>query len=655
MSHKAPRKSIAKKKLPLPETPTPEIKTEAPPRKTFLGSRSLLCLSLFLALSCLTVYYNALSNDFVWDDRPLILTDRMIRDLHNVPQAFKRDFFDFTEEEDIKYGYFRPIVTISYMLDYTIWQENPFGFHLTNLILHIACTIFLFFIFIMLGVPRPVAFLGSLIFGVHPIHTESVAWISGRTDVLCCFFLLPALGCYIAYRNHSLPRTQPIMPRLCYFLSLIFYSLSLLSKEMGLVLIPILLVMEWLYFNKPAEAFRQGRIKRITPYLLLTAGYLSWHSMEVSRFSANRLKLDMLNLYPTILTAFKAFLLYVFKLLLPIQLSAYIKLPMLTGTAQAEGFFYFLVFAALCYIFIVAARHKALIGLSGGLFLVSMAPLLNIMRITSPVDMGFTMAERFMYIPSSWFILSMAITLNWGNELILKRYPSYSKLTVLLVAVMIGALGYRTILRNRDWRDDGTLFNAELAAHNESALIHSNLGKFYARQGKYEKALSQLKSALRLSPDTIGVLNNMGQILVDIGRFNEAIPYLKRAIELDPSKHQLHNNYGLAMAGLGHYREALKAYKIAQSIRPTSAQIYNNMGVAFKKLGDFQNALNSYQRAIKYDKYYAAPHKNLAILYMINLKKPGLALQSLHKSLQLDPGQPEAPSMKKLIKKLASP
>ncbi len=645
--------------------PTPtnqQTKTSAKRQNTFLGRRSVLFLSALIAVGCLTVYINGLSNDFVWDDQPLILKDRMIRDLHNIPQAFSRDFFDFTEEEDIKYGYFRPLITVSYMLDYAIWKTNPFGFHLTNLLLHIACSVFVLLIFLKLGVSRTLAFIGGLIFGIHPIHTESVSWISGRTDVLCCFFLLPALGCYIAYRQHQSSKltpdsaqAHPIPAHLYYILSLILYSLSLLSKEMAVVLILMLLVMEWLYFDRSDEVFWRGSLRRITPYLVLTAGYLIWHSTEVSRLNASRLKLDIVGIYPTIVTAFKGFLLYILKLLAPIRLSAYLQLPLLTGSAQVEGLLYLLIFAGLCYVFIIASRHKRLIGLGGGLFLAAMAPLSNIMRITSPQDMGFTMAERFMYIPSVWFILVLVITINWGKKTLLGQYPSMNGLISVLIIVTIGALGYRTILRNRDWRDDGTLFNAELASHNESILIHSNLGKFYARHGQFEDALSHLRRALKLGPETLGVLNNMGQLLVDMGKFNAAIPYIKRAIAIDRLKYQLHNNYGLAEAGLGRYQEAIKKYETALSVHPASAQVYNNMGVAYKKLGDFQKASNSYQQAIKLDQTYAAPYKNLAILYMNHPGKTPQALQSLRKSLELDPSQPEAPQMEKLIQELESP
>lgn len=619
------------------------------PKPTKPEISAVLLLSLLLAITCFAVYYNSLSNDFVWDDRALILMDKTIKDLHNIPRAFSRDFFDFTQEEDVKYGYYRPLVTISYMIDYAVWGENPFGFHLTNLLIHIVCSILVFRLFMSLGLPRRLAFLGGVIFGVHPIHTESVSWISGRTDLFCCLFLLMSLSTYIAYRQNYDPELSFNSPGRFYALSIIFYALSLLSKEMGVVLVFMILVMEWVYKTSGWKDIA----KRIAPYLLVTVGYLVWHSMAVRRLTGSRLKMDLSGMYPNIITFFKGFWLYLYKLLLPINLSAYLKLDMLDGFIQPEAIVCFLMFVAFCCLIITVSKKKPLLGLGGGWLLTTMAPLSNITRITSPLDMGFTMAERFMYIPSIAFILILIIGLDWGRGNILKRY-SLGWVSGVIIIILVGLLGYRTILRNHDWQDDGRLFNAELESHNESPLIHSNLGKFYERKGKLDKAFSHLQRALQLAPQSSGILNNLGRMLVDMKRFDEAVTYLEEAIATNPYKFQFYNNYGLAVAGLGYHKKAIKAYNSALGIEPGAAQVYNNLGVSFKKAGDIKKAHDNYIKATEYDKNYAAPYKNLAILYMNHLKKPGEALGALRKSLQIDPNQAEAPSMKKLITQLES-
>jgi tetratricopeptide (TPR) repeat protein len=263
--------------------------------------------------------------------------------------------------------------------------------------------------------------------------------------------------------------------------------------------------------------------------------------------------------------------------------------------------------------------------------------------------MGFTMAERFMYIPSIGFILILVIGLDWSKEEILKRYPSLKWLVPMVVVILTGSLGYRTILRNRDWRNDETLFSAEVSTETESTLIHSNLGRFYARKGKFSKAIFHMKKALNFSPNSPALLNNLGRILVDMQEFNEAILYLEKAIAINPERFQFYNNYGLALAGLGHHKEAIEVYNAAIELRPQAAQVYNNIGVAYKNSGNLQKAEESYLKAIEYNPDYAAPYKNLGIIYLNFLKKPVKAVEALRKSLEIDPDQPDAPIMKNLI------
>jgi tetratricopeptide (TPR) repeat protein len=633
------------------EAATSEVQSAPPKQKQFWERKSVFLLSLLLVAICFSTYYNSLSGDFVWDDRALILKDKMIKDLSNIPQAFNRDFFDFTDEEPFKYGYFRPVITISYMIDYAIWGENSYGFHLTNLLVHTICSIFVFWIFLALTHVRRLALLGGVLFAVHPIHTESVSWISGRTDLFCCIFLLAALGCYMAYRTErdSIGFLKTIPPNLLYGWSLFFFSLSLLSKEMGVVLIPMIVVLEWFHICKrEGKTFSwKNTITKVLPYLVLTVGYLILHTMVVKRLSSNILKIDLANIYPNIITFFKGFCLYLFKLLLPVHLSAYLKVDLLTKLTHPDTMFYFFIFIIFFYVISIASEQRPLLGLGGGMLLVAMLPLSNIVRITSPQDMGFTMAERFMYIPSIGFFLVFVIVLDWAKEKI--RYPSMRWLTTALIIALIGALGLRAVLRNRDWQNDETLFIAEAETTAESTLIHSNLGRFYARNGQLNKAVYHLKQALEMAPDSPALMNNLGRVLIDMENFAEAAVYLEKAISLNPIRFQFYNNYGLAMAGLVYYQKAIEAYITALELRPTSSQAYNNLGVTYKNFGDFEKAEFCYLKAIEHDEKYAPPHKNLAILYMNHMNKPDLVAGALQRSLEIDPKQPDAVLMRSLI------
>jgi Tfp pilus assembly protein PilF len=662
MNKKIAEKRVSRKRAEIPKSKISSPETAPPGKAQFEKGRFILLAVLLLAIICSAVYFNSLSNGFVWDDQPLILKDKTIKDLRNIPRAFTRDYFAFTGEEDIKYGYFRPIITISFMVDYAIWGANPLGFHLTNFISHTACTILVFWIFMQLGLPYYQALLGAIIFGVHPIHTESVSWISGRTDLFCGLFFLASLGAYIAYRK-NLPsttnfrgrKTWAFTPRTFYVLSLIFYSLCLLSKEMGVTFILVVFVLERFYFCKADSVFSlKASLIRTSPYFLLTGGYLYWHFITVKRLGGNMLRADLANLYPNVVTFFKGFWIYVYKLLFPFQLSAYLKVEMLNGLIQPIAQLCFFMFIVFCYTLKTGAKQKTLFGLGGGMFLATMLPLTNITRITSPQDMGFTMAERFMYIPSIGFILLLVTALDWGRDLFIKRYPKMERLPLLLTVFLIGMLGYGTILRNRDWRNDQTLFTSELTHQIESPLIHGNLGMFYANDRQFDKAIYHLQKAIKMSPDTSGTLNNLAQVLLEMNKFSEALPYLEKALSISTSDFQIYNNYGLAVAGLGQYQKAIQAYQAALDIDSSAATVYNNLGVAYKKTGDFKKAEECYLAAIKYDESYAAPYKNIAILYWENLKQPAQAIAAMRKSLKLDPKQREASGMREFLQSIES-
>jgi tetratricopeptide (TPR) repeat protein len=278
-----------------------------------------------------------------------------------------------------------------------------------------------------------------------------------------------------------------------------------------------------------------------------------------------------------------------------------------------------------------------------------MIPLTNITRINSPLDMGFTMAERFIYIPSIGFILILVVVFDWAKEIIMQKRSSMEQLPTIAMITLIVLLGFRTIVRNRDWKDDGTLFAAALATGSESSLIHSNLGKYYARLGQFVKAIYHMQVSLKMAPDNPAILNNLGRILVDMGRYSDAAIYLEKAISFNPERFQFYNNYGLALAGLGHHQEAIDVYNAAIELRPQASQVYNNIGVAYKNSGDLQKAEESYLKAIEYNPDYAAPYKNLGILYLNFLKRPVNAVAALRKSLEIDPDQPDAQIMKNLI------
>jgi len=342
-------------------------------------------LVFLVVLAAVLPFLNSLSGDFVWDDRTLILQDYKLQHPKYFSAYFLRDYFEHADEE-IKYGYYRPLVSLSLMADFSLWGARPFGFHLTNLILHAAVSV-LVFLFLDRVFPRQrgVALVSALAFAVHPVHCESVAWISGRTDLIATGLMLASL----------LALASAPARRWGLALSLLFFLLALFAKESALVL-PLLAGAYLAVFEPQWARRRAGRLLLL--YGLAAAVYLAL------RFAVAEVKtgaVAALTPGETVFSSFSTLLLYFGKILFPVNLSAYITNPPASSLLDPRAVAGAVVLALVVFILVRSWKRgdRPLVYiLAFALF--SLLPLANIVRISGPDDMGFPAAERFLYAPS---------------------------------------------------------------------------------------------------------------------------------------------------------------------------------------------------------------------------------------------------------------
>ncbi|MCZ7584227.1 MAG: hypothetical protein M5R36_13310 [Deltaproteobacteria bacterium] len=302
-----------------------------------MTKKTLFALLLMLAAVSALTYWNSLSGEFVWDDINLIVYDYQIRDLSFLPDIFTRDFFGF-QDNARKYGYYRPVITISYMIDYALWGLNPTGYHLTNILTHLGAVVFLFFILLRLFRGRALApFLASLLFAVHPIHTESVTWIAGRTDTVCGLFLFLSMGLYMRWADGfaarkgiaiDVPGVPPADPAagtsgaLALWASIFIFLVAMLAKEMAIILPAVLAVYVVAYHT----GFSWKRLWPFVPSFLgfgaVIGGYSVYRFMVIE-FSTQAK--DPWGVVPTVISFFWTILYYVLKLAWPAQQTGYIQ------------------------------------------------------------------------------------------------------------------------------------------------------------------------------------------------------------------------------------------------------------------------------------------------------------------------------------------
>ncbi len=333
-----------------------------------------------VALLAAVASLNTLRNGFVWDDQELIVGNDAVKSAGTLAKGLTRDFFAH-RPDDFAYGYYRPLTTLSYAADYAAWRLRPAGYHATNILLNTACVCLGTLLLLRLGLVPGAAFCAGVLFAVHPIHVETVAWISGRTDLLSLLLALASFLVFLSARDGG-GRLHRRRAALLLAASAAAYAGALLAKEMSLVL-PL-----WLFLADRRAPSRRlvTPLRALAPHAAVTAAYLAWRFMAVSvSVPANQ---DVQTPAAAALSAPITVARYLGWLAFPISPSAYVQNPYVTIFTAAR---FLLPVAALALIGFGAwrmRRHWPVAALFGAMLAASFLPLLNVVRIAGPVDMG---------------------------------------------------------------------------------------------------------------------------------------------------------------------------------------------------------------------------------------------------------------------------
>ncbi|MBU1062053.1 MAG: tetratricopeptide repeat protein, partial [Candidatus Omnitrophica bacterium] len=528
-------------------------------------------------------------------------------------QSFLPRNREFIEVTSVGY---RPIIMASFALDFYLWKLNPFGYHLTNLLLHILNVILLYFLIYRLvekyDKRRHLAFLAALFFATHPMHTESVTWIKNRSDLFGLLFFLLSFLFFI--KHISQKRIES--PIYFYAGALIFFIFALLSKAMAVTL-PLILVLYAVCFLSRKE--RNIAIRETIPFFGLLFLYLMFKATFLGTIGLSD-NMSGLEFYPNVLTVIKTLGFYVNMLLFPIKLNA-------ERIFNIPGSFFepevFLSFALLCVI--IAAVIKIFLGRERGRYsnlllfsilwiFVTLLPVSNIIFLhTRPI------AEQRLYFPSVGFCLFFALGIK-GLSFLGER-PSYKKgfrnLAMLLTLFIAAFYSVSTVRRNFEWRDPLTFWSKTLEYSPNISRVHNNLGIAYYQAGRYKDAIRAYKKAIEISADDAWMHYNLGIVYRKIGKDEEAMAAFKKAIEISPRYGRAYDNIGTMLyRKSAEIDEVIRYYKKAIELKPNYANAYNNLGwVLFKELGQVGKAVKLCKKAIKLKPGYANAYNNLGLIH----------------------------------------
>jgi len=537
-----------------------------------------------IAILGLTCYSNAINNDFVRDDEVFIVRNPAIKDLGNI-LSFFIDPATYSSQEDMSDDAYRPMMVLSFAIDYHYFKLNPIYYHLENIVFHIFNTILLYFLLCAIFNNSIFSFLSSLIFLTHPAQTEAISWISGRADVLFLFFYLLSFLLYVKYKE------KPDKKYL-FSLSPILFILAILSKEMAITL-PLGLVLYELLLknNKPKwEAFSKTGF-----YFIIAGAYMIY---RYSLFGGIAQKAYWGgSLYRTMLTMAKAVIYYIKILCWPVKLCADYAVYISRSILEMPVLLSIALLLIIGVIFLFVRKRNRTIAFGIALFFLSLLPVLNIFPVK------FIIAERCLYLPSIGFcIIAASIILNFA-KLLSKKYSSsiIKAITTGLVILLICSLAARTYARNAVWKNPYTLF---------SSIVQS-------------------------SPDNSAARFQLANIYYDKGDYDSAIRFYREAILLEPDYMEPHLGIANALQSKKKNKEALKEYNKALEIKP-NAVTYNSMGVLFFEQKAYEKAVNSYKKALALDNTYAIAYSNLGNVYY-KLGMLDKTRKAWEKALQLNP------------------
>lgn len=576
------------------------------------ASRKILyVIAACVALITLIVYLPALRNDFVnWDDDGNVYDNLHIRSLG-------ASFFRWAIS-DTSLSFWQPLNWTTFALDYAIWGLNPTGYHLTNVLLHMVNTFLVVYLIVRLlqvanrreSRPETVPLadersalitggVAGILFGIHPLHVESVAWVTGRTDLLCTLFFLLSVLSYDRHvefvgRKGSSPLSR------WYFLSLAMFALSLSSKPLAVVLPAVLLLLDWYPFERMRSLKSSGFvIAEKIPFAVLSLG-VSAVTVIAERKASLIASVKDVSLLTRIVVMCKALALYLWKTMVPIHLVPLYPYP------DAVSVFSFEYLASLAVVIVIAAasvrlagRHKVIPAVIL-FFLFTLLPVLGLVKVRSVF-----MADRYMYLPSiGLFLLAgLAAARAWGTTGAVKqRAMTVRRGTAAGFLAICFALSYLTVQQVAVWKDSISLWNYIIGKEpNRIAYAYTNRGNAFRELGQSERALEDFNMAIRLEPREYLAYNNRGTLFMERGDYEKAIEDYTAAISLKENFASALNNRGYVFQQIGMTDRAIEDYTAAITQEPASKVAYTaftNRGVAFAARKVFDRAIDDLSAAI---------------------------------------------------------
>ncbi len=589
-----------------------------------LSNPLLLCL--LLAAATLAVYWPVIHCDFLNYDDPVYFTanPRVLTGLTSANVAWA-----FTTGHA---GNWHPLTWLSLMVDAQCFGPGPAGPHFTNLLFHTANTVLLFLLLRRLTAATWRSALVAALFALHPLHVESVAWVSERKDVLSAFFGLLSLLAYAHYARAEISNRKSEIGT--YTLALFFFALGLMSKPM-LVTLPFLMLLLDFWplkrisdFRFPISDLKCLLLEKI-PFLALSAAacVVTFIVQQNSGAVATLVKVPMTS---RLENAFVSIARYLGGTFWPMSLATPYPHPghwPVLAALMAFALFAGLCAAAVCF------RKQFPFAFTGWFwFAGALVPVIGLVQVGNAA-----MADRYTYLP----LIGVFIVLVWGAGVAVANWRLPRPLVAAVALLLLLAAAGRTRDQIGCWQNSGTLFTHALAVTENNYVAENNLGTWFSKNGQIADAMDCFRRSLQIQPDNPDALFNLGNAFARLGNWDEALANYQRAIQIAPDQPDILVNLGFALAEKKQFADAIADFEAALKLDPDSAGAHNNLASVLFIQHRFDEAALHYREALRLTPDDPRIYVNLGDV-LVRLGQIPDAVKCYQEALRLNPGDAAA-------------
>lgn len=537
-------------------------------------------------------YANTLQNDWAYDDWFQVSKNKQITSYSNIPKTFTQSVWQFMDETKRETNglYYRPIFNSALIIEYQLFGQKVWAWHLVSVLLHLIVVLLVYALARAWNSDKRVAAIAALIFGVHPVHAEAVAWISSSPDLFASIFVIASL---LSYEKARGAHIRLRMNWIC--ASLVFALLAMFSKEQA-VMLPFVIAAREIFDDRDAlktklkQAAFRATLFLAPAFIYLTARYLVLNLIS-GRYENEITVRQMLLTIPSVLLS------YTRMLFVPYPLAIIYNNTYLQSASDTKFLIplliVILIFAATLWLI----KSSAITLRSFVIFLLFLLPVLNL-RVFNPDES--LVHDRYLYLPSIGFCLLASLGLMKLSE----RFNDKSKEVLIAATVVIAIVFFSlTFFQNRTWRDDFALFNHALKYTTNKPYLYNALANSYVENNRFEDAEKVYLQSVAVAPDFGATHSGLGYVYSRLGKYDEALKYFQKAIETNkPAIAADYFNLGSTYINLKKNDEAEKALLKAIELEPSYGPAHYNLGWIYDGRGQKELAAKYYRKAAELER-----------------------------------------------------